>query len=233
MTQRIATFDEVQAAIRVLLVDNHRSVLWGLRRLIDGDAPRMCVVGEATCWQEALNGLTHDPHVILLDLDLGEENRLDMVAQLRVRSHAKVIILTGIRDAAVCEQAIMQGAAGLIHKSVPVEVILKAISCVHAGELWLDRRTTARIFASLVTNGKGATGNSSMGLLTDKERSVVAAVVKHKGAPGKVIADSMHISGHTLRNHLASIYDKLGMHRRLDLVLYAMEVGLDNKPMAR
>lgn len=62
--------------------------------------------------------------------------------------------------------------------------------------------------------------------LTGRERWIVAELVKHKGAPNKVIAYALRISPNTLRNHLASIYAKLGVRRRVELVLYAMERGL-------
>ncbi len=63
--------------------------------------------------------------------------------------------------------------------------------------------------------------------LTGRERWVVAELVRYKGAPNKVIAYALRISPNTLRNHLASIYAKLGVRRRVELVLYAMEQGLD------
>jgi len=66
--------------------------------------------------------------------------------------------------------------------------------------------------------------------LTGRERWIVMQLVKHKGAPNKVIAYALDISPNTLRNHLASIYAKLGVRRRVELVLYAMERGLDNLP---
>lgn len=66
--------------------------------------------------------------------------------------------------------------------------------------------------------------------LTGRERWIVMQLVKHKGAPNKVIASALQISPNTLRNHLASIYAKLDVRRRVELVLYAMERGLDNLP---
>jgi len=63
--------------------------------------------------------------------------------------------------------------------------------------------------------------------LTRRERWVVENRVKYRGVPNKAIAPALRISPHTLRNHLSSIYAKLGLRRRLDLVLYAMENGLD------
>lgn len=66
--------------------------------------------------------------------------------------------------------------------------------------------------------------------LTGRERWIVSQLVKHKGAPNKVIAHALRISPNTLRNHLASIYAKLGVRRRVELVLYAIEQGLDAVP---
>jgi DNA-binding NarL/FixJ family response regulator len=221
----------LNSGIRVLLVDDHKSVLWGLQKLIDGEKPKMEVVGMATCRAEALSAAErHSPDVVVLDLDLGDENGLDVITPLRARCSSKVIILTGLRDSTVHENAIMQGASGLIHKSESAEVILEAITRVHAGELWMDPKTISRVFSIL--SGPEQLRHASRACasaLTGRERWVVGEVVKHRGAPAKVIADDMHISGHTLRNHLASIYGKLGIHRRLDLVLYAMEHGLDKQ----
>ena len=63
--------------------------------------------------------------------------------------------------------------------------------------------------------------------LTGRERWIVSELVKQRGAPNKVIAHALNISPNTLRNHLASIYAKVGVRRRVELVLYAMEHGLD------
>jgi DNA-binding NarL/FixJ family response regulator len=210
-----------------MLVDDHRSVLWGLEKLIDGQQPRMRVVITATCSSEAVSGAQrHHPDVILLDLDLGGESGMSLISKLRAFGNAKIVILTGVNNSEMREQAIMKGAAGVVLKTEPAQMILNAIERVHGGELWLDRSTTARVFASMSRRGAAgaAPGNEP---LTSAERRVVACVVQHKGAPNKVIADALHISGHTLRNHLASIYGKLCIHRRLELVLYAMEHGID------
>jgi DNA-binding CsgD family transcriptional regulator len=79
-------------------------------------------------------------------------------------------------------------------------------------------------------DARGSSGGRSSGTrakrvaaLTVAERKIVAAVVHQRSAPNKVIAAALHISEHTLRNHLSTIYGKLGVNRRVDLVLYAME----------
>ena len=216
-------------SIRVLLVDDHRSMLWGLEKLIQSAAPHMEVVETATRGADALAAVgKHKPDVVLLDLDLGDENGLHLVPQIR-KLGPKVVILTALRDAEMERRAIIAGASGLVHKSEPADVILQAIQHVQKGELWLDRGTTAKILHTFV-NMTGRVGEQTLPgkeRLTTSERKIIAAVTAYKGAPSKVIANDLRISSHTLRNHLSSIYNKLGMHHRLDLVLYAMENGLD------
>jgi two-component system, NarL family, nitrate/nitrite response regulator NarL len=216
-------------AIRIVLVDDHPMVLWGIEKLIRSAEPRMQVVATATCRAELLRAIEeYSPDIVLLDLDLGEENGLDLISEARERG-PKVVILTGLQDAGVKHRAIMAGAVGFIGKTESADLILRAIERVQEGEVWLDRDTTAKVFSSFWTEGNKpiAEGNRRHHSLTPTERKIVAAVTKNKGHPNKIIAAALHISSHTLRNHLASIYQKLGLHRRIDLVFYAMENGLD------
>jgi DNA-binding NarL/FixJ family response regulator len=204
--------------IRVLLVDDHRSVLWGLAKLIESENPRIELAGVATCHREAADAMQqHRPDVVLLDLDLGKENGLALVPQLA--ASAAVLILTGLREEGLAEKAILAGARGVVHKAEPAEVVLKAIVRVHAGEPWVDRGTMGRLLTT-VSRARQAPVESD---LTAAERKVVAAIVQNKSAPNKTIAARMRISEHTLRNHLTSIYDKLGIRGRVALVLHAME----------
>lgn len=214
-------------SIRVLLVDDHRSVLWGLRKLVESAGPVLELAATAACAAEALAAAgQHRPDVILLDLDLGEGIDVELVSRLQAACGAKILILTGMRDPALQQRVVMAGASGLIQKSEPAEVILKAIQLVHAGELWLDRAAIGRAFA-LLAGGAARAGAGAHESITPAERRVILEVMRQKSAPNKLIADALHISTHTLRNHLASIYGKLGLKHRLDLVLYAFERRLD------
>lgn len=217
--------------IRVVLVDDHRSVLWGLTKLIQSVAPRMEVAQAVTCSADALAAVEkHQPNIVLLDLDLGKEKGFPLIAKI-CKLGPKVLILTGTVDPEIQQHAVIAGASGVVCKSEPAEVILQAVQQVCKGELWLDRNSTARVFDAIrnKTHAGGPDTDPSSRTLTASERKIIAAVAAHKSNPNKYIADELNISGHTLRNHLASIYSKLGIHRRLDLVLYAMENGLDKR----
>jgi DNA-binding NarL/FixJ family response regulator len=222
------------APIRVLLVDDHRTVLWGLEKLIDSARPRMQVAGVAASGKEALCAAEQNrPDVILLDLDLGDCSGLDLLPELLRDGATKVLILTGTNNPEMREVAVLRGARGMVHKLESAETILSAITCVSRGEIWLDRATTAKVIAALSAAGgqnRSDAEDSAWAALTQKERDIVAAVVKHKGAPIKVLAHTLCLSSHTVRNHLASVYSKLGVHSRLELFMYAKEHGLDRAP---
>lgn len=223
--------------IRVLLVDDHRSILWGLERLIESEKPRMEIAGKATTVAEAV-GLTESarPDVILLDLDLGAENGVDAIPELIAGSRAKVLVLTGIRNPSIHDDAVLAGARGVVGKEDAPENILKAIEKVHQGELWLDRAATGRIFVELSRKGgpeEADPEKQKIASLTARERQIVAAVAGEPGATASTIADRLHISEHTLRNHLTSIYDKLGVANRLELYVYASKHQLREDPQRK
>lgn len=223
------------APIRVLLVDDHRIALWGLEKLIESKKPGMEVAGSATNCTEALDLAGKvSPDVIVLDLDLGGENGLDAIPGLIAKSKARVVVLTGSRDPSLHDQAVLAGAGGIVQKEEPAETILKAIEKIHAGQLWLDRITTGRIFVALAR--KNATEDADperrkISTLTSRERGIIAVIATNPGANAMAIAEMLHISQSTLRNHLTAIYEKLGVANRLELYAVALTHGL-NKPPA-
>ena len=212
-------------AIRVFLIDDHRSILWGLERLIESAKPPMKVVGSVTDCAQALELLERAaPDVILLDLDLGKESGVDAIPQLMARSAAKILLLTGVRDKAQHDKAVLAGARGVVEKEASAETVLAAITKVHAGELWLDRTAAGRIFVEFSRRGtaqKPDPEQRKINALTEREREIVAVTAANAGANAKAIAAKLHISEHTLKNHLTSIYGKLGVDSRLALFAYA------------
>jgi two-component system, NarL family, nitrate/nitrite response regulator NarL len=222
------------APIRVFLIDDHRSILWGLERLIDSGKPAMQVVGTATNCVEALKVLEKAaPDVILLDIDLGEQSGIDSISELIGKSNRKVLVLTGLRDESLHDKAVLAGASGVVEKEAPAETILTAIGKVHEGQLWLDRIATGRIFVEFSRESATQTADPErikISSLTDREREIVAVAASHAGANARTIAEMLFISEHTLRNHLTSIYDKLGVANRLELFAYAHKHGLTKRP---
>lgn len=211
--------------IRVLLVESIASS--ESARLIRRAMPRMSLVGKASLLEEAVNAARElRPDVILIDIDL---NGLDLLPRLFQPTRSRIIALTNSKELRVFEQGLLTGASGIVRKAELSGVLIRAIECVHRGELWFDRVTTARVLKSLLAD----TGNTDEDMdkimsLTRKERAVIIAVVRNVGGDNQEIASRISISHHTLRNHLTSIYHKLGLRNRLELYQYAIAKGLDD-----
>lgn len=214
-----------------MLIDDHRSVLWGLEKLIDSEKPRMKVVGTATNSTEAISLLASiSPDIILTDLDLNGESGIKLIPDLIEKSRAKILVLTGTRDLTIRDGAMLAGAKGIVDKGDTAETILKAIEMVHKGEVWIDNSTTNRIFSEL-TRKKSAEANNpelrKIASLTRKERMTAAAIGNDATANTKMIAERLCISENTLRNHLSAIYAKLELSNRLELFVYVNKHGIN------
>lgn len=211
------------APIHILIVDDHRLVRQGLRMLLENN-PGMKVVAEVGTPEEALRTIVEQGvDVVILDLDLGSTSGLDLIPRLLdLRKDARILILTGVRDVELHRHAIRLGAVGVVLKEQAGELLAKAIRRVHDGEIWVDRKMAATVFQEL-RQGEGNEprdeNRARLDSLTPREREIVDLIAEGCGT-GKV-ASTLYISEKTVRNHLSSIYDKLGVSDRLSLALFA------------
>jgi two-component system nitrate/nitrite response regulator NarL len=205
-------------------------VAWGLARLVESAQPKLALAGTAASVAQCLLVLSQQaPDVIVLDLD-GEENA-HALANLHRQTKAKILVITGSRDVLLHDHAVLTGARGVVDKREPASasILLKAIEQVEAGEIWIDRNATSRIFLELARQKTSRVNDPELqkiNLLTRREQQTIASLGSDPSAPGKLVAERLHISEHTLRNHLTSIYSKLGLANRVDLYAYAHKHGL-------
>ena len=222
--------------IKIILVDDHRSVLWGLEKLIDGEHPRMQVVGIAATLVEAMRLLEKtSPDVIVMDIDLNGECGISVIPKIIAQSSAKVLMLTGSRDHSLHDAAILAGAKGVVAKGEDAITILKAIEKIASGEIWLDRAATSRIFLELSIKRTAVARDpeqNKIASLTPRERQIVAEISSDAAANSRTISERLHISEHTLRNHLTSVYEKLELSSRLELFAYASKHNLTKQAVA-
>ena len=214
--------------IRVLIIDDHAVIRTALRMLLDSQ-PDVTVVGEGSGPEDALAiALREHPDIILLDLDLGDADGLDMLPRLHTTApEAHVLVLTGVRDVDMHCRAIRLGAVGLVLKERAAEVLLEAIAKVHAGEVWLDSLLLASVLSSATppqTERPADPEEVKIKALTAREREVIGMI--GKGLKNQAIADRLCISEATVRHHLTSIYAKLTLGDRLELAIYAYRHGL-------
>jgi two-component system nitrate/nitrite response regulator NarL len=204
-------------------------VCWGLERLVQTGRPRMELAGTAFSIADALPAMEkHVPDIIVADIDAG----LEGLAELHRKVRANILVVSGPQDVSLLDRAVLSGVRGVVKKSDPPAILLKAIEKVHEGELWIDRGATSRIFMEMGRQN-GAQANdpekNKIATLTSRERQTIAAVSGDPSAPAKVIARRLCISEHTLRNHLTSIYAKLELSSRLDLYAYANRHSLNKQ----
>jgi DNA-binding NarL/FixJ family response regulator len=216
--------------IRVLLIDDHVVMRMGLRLVIEHQ-PGLEVAGEAANRADALAiAAREQPDIILLDLDLGDASDPRLVADLAaVAPAARVIVVTGVRDSEEQLRAVSLGALGLVRKEQAADVLVQAIERVYAGEAWLDPALVARVLAArsrppAESAPPGDPEAPKIAKLTAREREVVGLICE--GLYSKQIAQRLSISEATVSHHLTSIFAKLGLANRFDLVVYAYRHGL-------
>ncbi|MFA9218667.1 MAG: response regulator [Sphingomonadaceae bacterium] len=218
------------APIRILLVDDHKTMLWGLEKLIEGERPAMLLLGTAHNNDSALaQAAALRPDLIVLDLDLEGRSSLEILPQLVAGGQCKVLILSGNRDQQLLGQAVRSGARGVVGKEAPAEVVLDAIRKVARGEPCLDASLMNVLLGELMAPAAPKALDPEaqrIASLTPKERKIVAAVADSNGAPNKELAQQLFIAEHTLRNNLTTIYQKLQVANRLELYVYASKHGL-------
>jgi len=220
--------------IRILLVDDHALVRTGLGIALERH-PQLAVVGEAGNRADALAiAARARPDIILLDLDLGGASSLDFLPELLAAANGgRVILVTGVRAPEEHYRAVQLGAMGLVRKEQAAEVLVQAIEHVHAGEVWLEPAMVARALAEISGQRNAAEQPvdpeaAKIARLTAREREVIGLI--GEGLYNKQIAERLSISAATVSHHLTSIFDKLGVANRFDLVIYAYRHGLAESP---
>lgn len=214
--------------IRVLVVDDHTMFREGLCKLLEAEED-IAVVGQARTGSECLRWLGKlEADVVLLDLKMPDQDGLAVLGSLKEsKSGVRAIALTASEDERDYVEAVRRGARGVVLKQAATERLLDGIRKVHAGEMWIDQRVAADVMKA-ITAPPLAPAAGERSLLTPREREIVASVTQ--GFRNKEIADKLHISEQTVKNHLHNIFDKLGVSDRLELALYALHHRLSEPP---
>jgi len=214
--------------IRVGIIEDHSIVRAGLRVMLAA-YPDIDVAGEAADKKEAFEmAKLKRPHVLLVDLQLGEVSALEFLEELIAASGARAIVVTGSSNDDEIHRSIQAGATGLVFKHEDPDVLIRAIRKVYAGEAWLSRTLMTSALLRLRASRSAAPPDPEtvkIGTLTAREREIVALVATGLGRQG--IAEKLCVSEGTVRNHLTSIFGKLDLSNQLGLVFYAQKHGLD------
>ncbi len=200
--------------IRVLVADDHVTVLEGLAAIIGRQAD-MTVVGQASNGREAVDLWEKQrPEVALVDLRMPLLDGLAVIEEIRRKNDsARIIVLTTFDTDSDISRAIKAGAKGYLLKDAPREELLAAIRKVHAGETSIPPSLVAKLAAGL-----------SREPLTGRELEVLLLLAR--GKSNKEIGANLYISETTVKSHLRSIFTKLNVLSRTEAITAASRRGL-------
>ena len=214
---------EGQEEIRILLVEDHASLRQAVASLFDRE-PGFTVVGQAGSLAEArvmLDGVD----VAIVDLDLPDGYGGDLIKEMHdANPHAMTLVLSAYFDRADVARAVQAGAAGVLHKSVGMDELVKAVRRLRAGESLLPLEEVVELLRFAGSHRKQEQeAHQAIAELTPREKEVLRALAD--GLDGQEIANQLNISLRTERNHMASIMAKLGVHSRLQALVFALRHG--------
>jgi two-component system nitrate/nitrite response regulator NarL len=215
-----------QRRIRVLIADDQVLFREALRLLLETD-PDFRVVGHASDGEEAV-ALAHKlkPDVLLLDPAMPGRPGLEALRSIASGSRpVHTILVTGPMTRAEVLTALQYGAQGIVMKDARPDVLFKSIHAVMNGQYWIQREAVLDLVAA-VRESRSVTPQSSGRRfnLTPRELEIIRAIVD--GQANKEIASRLGITEPTVKHHLTSIFDKVGVSNRLELALFAIHHGL-------
>lgn len=216
----------VHGRIRVLIADDETLFREALRLLLETERD-FRVVGYASDGMEAVAlARKLKPDVLLLDLAMPRLPGLEALRSISSGSiPVRTILLTAAMTRTDVMKALQHGAHGIVMKDVPPDVLFKSIHAVMKGEYWIQREAVADLVAAVrELRPVDSQASARRFNLTRREVEIIQTVVD--GSPNKEIASRLGVTEATVKHHLTSIFDKVGVSNRLELALFAMHHSL-------
>ena len=210
-------------SIKVAVADDQPLYRMGVVKLLEAEED-LVLVAEATNGMEAILAIEkHQPDVLLLDLKMPVMDGLQALSEIgKRRLDARVIVMISNDEREKAVRAVRLGARGILFKDADPTLLPKSIRKVYAGEVWIDNPILSQALESLLTRPQApqVPAETREMKLSGREMEVVRCVAM--GLRNKEVADKLGVSEATVKNHLTSIYTKLGVGDRLELILYAI-----------
>ena len=213
--------------IKVLIADDHVIVRDGIQQLLK-PLDDMEIVGEAIDGFQALEKAKDlNPDVILLDIAMPNLNGLEAISLIKeALPESQIVILSMHANESYVQQVLKSGALGYVLKASSSTDIVDAILAANNNEYYLSSKIRANVIDSYLKTKKNKPTARGYDLLSEREQQVFRLVVQ--GTSTKGIADLLCVSPKTIEKHRSSIRSKLGVHGRLEMLKYAIKIGIVN-----
>ncbi len=217
--------DPVTEPIRILIADDHRLVIDGIRSMLAGDK-HFVITADAENGQAALDAIAAAPDsfdIVISDISMPLLSGIDLCKAIKQKhDHVKVLILSMYNSTSVVKEAIAAEADGYILKNTGKDEFLTALHRIAGSGTYFSQDIIPIIYNQFQKEKKQA---EQLAHLTERERSILALIVKEHTS--EEIADKLFISRKTVDNHRAAILEKTNCKTTIGLVKYAIKNGLE------
>ncbi|MEJ2717688.1 MAG: response regulator transcription factor [Deltaproteobacteria bacterium] len=211
--------------LKVLIADDHSIVRDGLRQLINSQAD-MKVVSEAKDGRDALEkARSARPDVVLLDIGMPQLSGLDVARLIKERlPDCRIVVLSMHENEAYVHQLLDAGALGYVLKTSASTEVLEAIRAASRNEFFLSSSVNAEVINSYLKNRREKPVTRGYDLLTEREQQVFRLIAE--GNTTAQIAEILCVSPKTVEKYRANITSKLGLQNLVEMVKYAVKIGI-------
>jgi DNA-binding NarL/FixJ family response regulator len=202
---------------RVLLADDHRIVVEGLRSLLAGEFELVGIAEDGRAMISAAKKL--EPDVIVADIAMPRLNGIDAFILLRKdMPRVKVVFLSMHMEVAYARRALEAGAMGFVLKHAAAAELIVAIRTALSGSVYITPALTGELVRAM-QHGRGAAQGLAASV-TPRQREILQLLVEGKSA--KEIAAALQISQRTVEFHKYQMMESLGLHNSAELLLFAV-----------
>ena len=210
--------------ITTMLVDDHELIREGIKQIIELEED-INVIAQTGDGEEAVElAMKYNPDVILLDINMPKMSGIDVLRRLKdLGTTSRIIMLTIHNDREYLLETMKVGADGYVLKDSDAEGLVKAIRDVKSGKTYIQ----PSIASLLIENEERDEGNGDIrkiAALTKREYEVLTLIAE--GLSNKDIADRLYISEKTVKNHVSSIFKKIGVNDRIQAAIFAFKTNI-------
>jgi len=220
-----------KSRIKVLVADDQTLFRQMLVQHLDHE-PDIEVVGEAQSGTDTLSKIeTLTPDVVLLDIQLGDMDGLEVTEHVRARfSNTRIVLLTGFHNEAYIYRGLQAGASGYLSKDSSIDGVLDAVRRAFRGDALLDPAATTRILRKFEQHGraevtlspsKSTEAQPARVKLTPREHEILMFIAD--GLSNQEIASRLVISEYTVKTHVSNLFRKIEVNDRVQAILYALK----------